>query len=49
MILVTGSEANSRGVYDALLAAAQAGTISLASLQASYQRIADLKAGYGSQ
>lgn len=43
MLLVTGSEATSRGVYAALLAAAQAGTIPRALLRASWTRIVALK------
>jgi beta-N-acetylhexosaminidase len=43
LVLVTGSEASSKGVYNALLAAAQAGAIPLANLQASYTRIVKLK------
>ena len=45
MILVTGSEASSTAVYKALIAAANAGTISLDGLGQSYQRILALKAG----
>ena len=45
MILVTGSEATSRGVYAALLLAAQGGSISKTTLRASYGRIHALKAG----
>ena len=45
MILVTGSEGTSRGVYAGLLAGAQAGTISTSALRASYGRILALKAG----
>lgn len=45
MILITGSEATSRGVYAALLADAQSGTIARATLRASYDRILALKAG----
>jgi len=44
LILVTGTEATSRGVYIALLADAANGTIPLATLQASYGRILALKA-----
>jgi hypothetical protein len=45
MILVTGSEATSRGVYATLLAEAQGGSIPKATLRASYDRILALKAG----
>jgi len=45
MILVTGSEASTRAVYSALLAAAQDGSIARATLLASYNRIVALKAG----
>ena len=45
MILVTGSEATSRGVFRTLLASATAGSIPEATLRASYDRIAALKAG----
>jgi beta-N-acetylhexosaminidase len=45
MILVTGSEATSRGVYATLLADAQGGSIAKATLRASYDRIIALKAG----
>ena len=44
MILVTGTEAVSAGVYATLLAGAEDGTIPLAALQASYDRILALKA-----
>lgn len=44
MLLVTGSESTSRGVYATLLADAQAGSISLALLRASWTRIVALKA-----
>jgi len=44
MILVTGSEASTRAVYSALLAAAQAGSIARWMLLASYNRIIALKA-----
>jgi beta-N-acetylhexosaminidase len=43
MILLGGSEASSSAVYDALLAAARAGTIPRATLTASYDRILALK------
>ena len=45
MILVTGSEASTRAVYSALLAAAQDGSIARSTLLASYNRIVALKAG----
>jgi beta-N-acetylhexosaminidase len=45
LLLITGSESTSRGVYSTLLAAAEAGTLSTATLQASYDRILLLKAG----
>ena len=44
MILVTGTEAVSAGVYATLLAGAEDGTIPLTALQASYDRILALKA-----
>jgi beta-N-acetylhexosaminidase len=43
MILLTGSEATSDATYDLLLAAARAGGIPRATLQASYDRILTLK------
>jgi hypothetical protein len=43
MILVTGSEASTRAVYSALLAAAQGGSIARSTLLASYNRIIALK------
>lgn len=43
MILIAGPEASSAAVYDALLAAARAGTIPRATLAASYARIVALK------
>jgi beta-N-acetylhexosaminidase len=43
MILVTGSEASTKVVYDTLLAKAQSGTISRSTLEASYARILALK------
>ena len=43
MILIGGSEASSSAVYEALLAAAQAGTIPRTTLTASYNRILALK------
>jgi beta-N-acetylhexosaminidase len=45
MLLLTGSEAASRSVYKSLLEAVSAGRISIARLQASYDRILALKAG----
>ena len=45
MILITGSEATSRGVFATLLADATAGSISLTSLRASYARIIAMKGG----
>jgi len=39
MILVTGTESTSAGVYQAMLAAAKAGHVSSADLFASWQRI----------
>jgi beta-N-acetylhexosaminidase len=45
MLLITGSEATSRGVYASLLAEAQGGSISRTTLRASYDRILALKAG----
>src|SRR4029078_4486015 len=44
MILVTGSEASTQATYQALLAAARAGSIPRARLLASYNRILALKA-----
>jgi beta-N-acetylhexosaminidase len=44
MILLTGSEAATKASYAALLRDAQGGTIPLATLQASYDRILALKA-----
>jgi beta-N-acetylhexosaminidase len=43
MIMLTGSETSSASTYASLLAAAQDGTIPLATLQASYDRIVALK------
>jgi beta-N-acetylhexosaminidase len=43
MLLVTGSEATSRGVFASLMTEAQSGAIPLATLQASYARILALK------
>jgi beta-N-acetylhexosaminidase len=45
MILTTGSEASTRGVYATLLRQAELGSIPLATLRASYDRILALKAG----
>ena len=45
MLLLTGSEASSRSVYQSLLEAAQAGQIPHDRLTASYDRIVALKAG----
>jgi beta-N-acetylhexosaminidase len=45
MILITGSEATSRGVYATLLAEARSGSIATPTLRASYDRILALKAG----
>jgi beta-N-acetylhexosaminidase len=44
LLLVTGADATSAAAYTSVLRAAQAGTIPLASLQASYARILALKA-----
>src|SRR3954451_7613981 len=44
MLLLTGSEASSRSVYESLLEAAQAGQIPQGRLNASYDRIVALKA-----
>ncbi len=46
MLLVTGSEATSRGVYATLLTDARAGMIPLALLRASWTRIIALKASH---
>jgi beta-N-acetylhexosaminidase len=43
LLLVTGSQATSKGVYNRLLAAARAGTIPRSHLTASYDRILALK------
>ena len=43
MILVTGSEATSQGVYASLMHEARAGAIGRAQLEASYRRIRALK------
>jgi beta-N-acetylhexosaminidase len=45
MLLVTGTEATTSAVYDALLAAVRAGTIPRSTLAASYARIVALKRG----
>jgi beta-N-acetylhexosaminidase len=45
MLLLTGSESSSAGVYTALVRAATAGQIPLAGLRASWSRIGALKAG----
>jgi beta-N-acetylhexosaminidase len=45
MILTTGNEASTRGVFATLLRQAQLGSIPRATLQASYDRILALKAG----
>ena len=45
MILITGSEATSRGVFATLLLDAQNGTIARTTMRASYDRILALKAG----
>jgi beta-N-acetylhexosaminidase len=45
MILTTGSEASTRGVYATLLRQAELGAIALATLRASYDRIVAMKAG----
>jgi len=44
MLLISGTEATSRGVFTSLLGEAEAGQISLAGLQASYARILARKA-----
>jgi len=44
MILITGTEASTAADYTALVDAVRAGTIPIASLQASYTRILALKA-----
>jgi beta-N-acetylhexosaminidase len=46
LLLVTGSEASTRTVYSTLLAAATDGTLDVASLEASFDRIRALKAGF---
>ena len=45
MLLLTGSESSSAGVYASLVKAATAGQISLTRLRASWTRIQALKAG----
>jgi beta-N-acetylhexosaminidase len=45
MILTTGSEASTRGVYATLVRQAELGAIPLATLRASYDRIVAMKAG----
>ena len=45
LLLITGSESTSRTVFSTLLTASRAGTIPIATLQASYDRILALKAG----
>ncbi|HEX3329199.1 MAG TPA: glycoside hydrolase family 3 N-terminal domain-containing protein, partial [Gaiellales bacterium] len=44
LLLVTGSQATSKGVYASLLAAARSGTLPRSRLTASYSRIFGLKA-----
>jgi beta-N-acetylhexosaminidase len=46
VILVSGTEAATRSVYAALVKAVTAGSISATTLQASYERILALKAGF---
>ena len=45
MILLTGSEASTRGVFASLLTRVANGSLSRATLQASYARIVAMKAG----
>jgi hypothetical protein len=45
MILLTGSEASTRTVYSSLLKNVANGTIPVATLRTSYDRILALKAG----
>jgi beta-N-acetylhexosaminidase len=45
LILLTGSEASTRATFATLVQKARQGTISLATLRASYARIAAMKAG----
>ncbi len=47
LLLLTGSEASSDAVYERLVTLAEAGRISLPSLQRSYDRIVALKRSYG--
>jgi beta-N-acetylhexosaminidase len=46
LILLTGSEASSAGVFTTLYDAAKAGTLSRAALRMSYDRVEALKAGF---
>jgi beta-N-acetylhexosaminidase len=46
LILLTGSEASSAGVFTTLYDAAKAGTLSRAALRTSYDRVEALKAGF---
>jgi beta-N-acetylhexosaminidase len=43
LLLITGSEATSRGVFTSLLGAVQAGDIPLPGLEASYARVLSMK------
>ena len=45
MLLLTGSEASTRAVYESLVDAATTGSLSRTVLRASYTRILALKAG----
>jgi hypothetical protein len=45
MILLTGSEASTRATFQTLLDDTRQGTISTATLRASYARIVAMKAG----
>jgi len=45
LILLTGSQATSGAVFDALYQAAKSGSLDRTSMLASYARIRDLKAG----
>jgi beta-N-acetylhexosaminidase len=45
MVLLTGSEASTRAIYESLLGEAKDGSIARATLRASYDRILALKAG----
>jgi beta-N-acetylhexosaminidase len=47
LLLIAGSEASSANAYARLVAAARAGTLTEASLDASYERILELKRRYG--